>query len=123
MVEFIKYGSYFFCEWFLLEQSVQLVLLSSLGAVLLWYLFRGQKPRKARMTWEEEEEVIKNFEPDPIAPDVVPDKSHRKRVVQSRAGKRVTVDGEECLNLATHNYLGYIDDMEVTRRAADCISK
>jgi len=121
MVELIKYGSYVY-EWFYVEQSLHLVLLSSIGAILLWFLFRNQKAKAKEMPWSEQEKIIEAFQPDPLVPEHV-NRQFKKRLVESKAGKRIIVDGEDCLNVATHNYLGFADDDEVTQAAAATISK
>ena len=33
------------------------------------------------------------------------------------------VNGRDCLNLATHNYLGLVDNKEMEDRAVECIKK
>ncbi len=37
--------------------------------------------------------------------------------------KHITVEGRHCLNLATHNYLGFAGNEEVERSAVECIKK
>lgn len=98
----------------------QYLLLTCLAVTGFWFLFRGKKPKHVI---ENVQEFIDNFKPDPLVPELVEEHPQQRRVVESRAGKRIIVDGQDCLNLATNNYLGFVDDEEVTRRAADCISK
>lgn len=40
-----------------------------------------------------------------------------------QAGKYVNVDGIECLNFATHNYLGFIGDENIEKKALKTIEK
>jgi serine palmitoyltransferase len=34
------------------------------------------------------------------------------RIVTSKLGKRIVIEGKECLNLATHNYLGFVENQD-----------
>lgn len=45
------------------------------------------------------------------------------RRVTSKVGKWVTVDGKNCLNLGTHNYLGLCGNAELTEKAVVTINK
>ena len=38
-------------------------------------------------------------------------------------GKHLTIDGKECLNLATHNYLGFAGNPVVEEAAIECVRK
>lgn len=41
----------------------------------------------------------------------------------SKIGKRVVVDGKDCLNMATHNYLGMADEDIITTVALNGLKK
>ncbi|XP_011629805.1 serine palmitoyltransferase 1 [Pogonomyrmex barbatus] len=43
--------------------------------------------------------------------------------ITSRIGKRVIVNGKNCLNLGTHNYLGLSDNMEIIESAVAAVKK
>uniref|UniRef100_A0A1B0C6M6 Uncharacterized protein n=1 Tax=Glossina palpalis gambiensis TaxID=67801 RepID=A0A1B0C6M6_9MUSC len=45
------------------------------------------------------------------------------RLVQSKVGKRVVVNGYDCLNLASHNYLGLLEDEEILEDACKSLRK
>uniref|UniRef100_A0A1B0B9Y9 Serine palmitoyltransferase 1 n=1 Tax=Glossina palpalis gambiensis TaxID=67801 RepID=A0A1B0B9Y9_9MUSC len=45
------------------------------------------------------------------------------RLVQSKVGKRVVVNGYDCLNLASHNYLGSLEDEEILEDACKSLRK
>lgn len=49
--------------------------------------------------------------------------SLQHRLVTGRVGKRITVDGVDCLNLASHNYLGLIGDADIESQAIESIRK
>ena len=38
-------------------------------------------------------------------------------------GKHLIIDGKECLNLATHNYLGFAGNEVVEEAAIECVKK
>ncbi len=38
-------------------------------------------------------------------------------------GKRITVNGKSCLNLATHNYLGFVENEECLEAAVAAVKK
>lgn len=94
---------------------------------VLWLVFlkssKGRENRR-KFTAEEEEEMVKNFSPEPLVADVPEDHpSLSPRVVKGRVGKRITVDGVDCLNLATHNYLGLLEDKQIEEAAVKSLRK
>lgn len=44
-------------------------------------------------------------------------------LVESKAGPKIVVNGTECLNLATHNYLGFAGKREIEDEAVKCIKR
>lgn len=40
-----------------------------------------------------------------------------------KIGKTVHINGKDCLNLATHNYLGLVEDRTLEDSAVECIKK
>lgn len=94
--------------------------------LILWLLLRkSYNPRdKSRLTQKEMDQLIEEWVPEPLVPEV--DENHpalRPRVVTGRPGKMVTVDGIECINVATHNYLGMIDSPQVEEIAIQSVKK
>ncbi|KAL9919331.1 serine palmitoyltransferase 1-like [Glossina fuscipes fuscipes] len=45
------------------------------------------------------------------------------RLVQSKVGKRVVLNGNDCLYLASHNYLGLLEDEEILEDACKSLRK
>lgn len=79
---------------------------------------------RKRYSKEEEEDIIAKYEPEPLVGNTDPNHPLlRTRLVQSRVGKRVIVDGNDCLNLATHNYLGLLEDQEILEDACKTLRK
>lgn len=62
--------------------------------------------------------------PDPLVADIADDHpTLQSRMVTGRVGKRITVDDIDCLNLASHNYLGLIGDESIEAKAIESIRK
>ncbi|GAB6032725.1 Serine palmitoyltransferase 1 [Chamberlinius hualienensis] len=93
---------------------------------VLWLLFRkSYNPQEETvLTEKEKDELIAEWQPEPLVPEV--DSSHpalNPRTVSGRIGKEVTVDGKHCINLATHNYLGMIENPKVEEAAIKSLRK
>lgn len=90
---------------------------------VIWLLLYKRNGRK-HFTKEEEEELIANYEPEPLVPHTDPNHPLlHVRLVQSKVGKRVVVNGYDCLNLASHNYLGLLEDEEILEDACKSLRK
>lgn len=90
---------------------------------VIWLLLYKRNGRK-RYSKEEEEDIIAKYEPEPLVSDTDPNHPLlRTHLVQSKVGKRVIVDGNDCLNLATHNYLGLLEDQEILEDACKTLRK
>lgn len=46
-----------------------------------------------------------------------------KRVVSATSGKHITINGQDCLNLGTHNYLGLLNSPDIRENAIAAIRK
>ncbi|KAL1130252.1 hypothetical protein AAG570_013190, partial [Ranatra chinensis] len=69
-----------------------------------------------------EEKLIEEYSPEPLIvnPSTFPGTS---KIIHGKVGKHVEVNGQKCLNLATHNYLGLAQNEEVERSAIKSVSK
>lgn len=45
------------------------------------------------------------------------------RLVTGIVGKRITINGNDCLNLGSFNYLGFLDDPNIKEDAIKCLRK
>ncbi|KZS20238.1 serine palmitoyltransferase 1 [Daphnia magna] len=89
-----------------------------------WLLLRKPKIRKPILTEKEQEELITDWQPEPLVPDTNEDHPALDPfVVEGKVGKYVCVNGRDCLNLATHNYLGLVEDKNMEDSAVECIKK
>ncbi|KAH8299773.1 hypothetical protein KR044_005784 [Drosophila immigrans] len=99
-----------------------LVLETLLLITVVWLLLHKRGGR--RLTKEQQEYLIEQYQPEPLVGDTDP--KHpllRTRLVQSKVGKRVVLDGHDCLNLASHNYLGFLEDDDILEEACKCLRK
>lgn len=86
---------------------------------LLWLLFhKSYKPDNTELTVEEKESLIKEWVPEALVPKL-PEHHYalKPRIVKGQLGKFITVDGKVCLNVATHNYLGFVENPELKKEA------
>ncbi|TDG41287.1 hypothetical protein AWZ03_012284 [Drosophila navojoa] len=73
---------------------------------------------------EQQESLIEQYEPEPLVADTDPDHPLlHTRLVESRVGKRIVVNGHDCLNVGSHNYLGLLEDNEILEEACKCLRK
>jgi serine palmitoyltransferase len=76
------------------------------------------------LTREEREQIFRNWKPEPLVPEI--DANHpalESHIVDGPVGKHITVDGINCLNLATHNYLGLEDYPDIKEHAINSVRK
>lgn len=93
----------------------------SLLLSVVWLVFHRKKDR-IELTPQQKAELLEKWKPEPLIDDTA-SKIPLPKVVSGRAGKRLTVDGYDCLNLATHNYLGLVEDKEIEESAIKCLRK
>ncbi|KAL7736374.1 hypothetical protein ACLKA6_014841 [Drosophila palustris] len=99
-----------------------LVLETLLLITVVWLLLHKRGGR--RLTKEQQEYLIEQYEPEPLVADTDPDHPLlRTRLVQSKVGKRIVVDGVDCLNLGSHNYLGFLEDNDILEEACKSLRK
>lgn len=72
--------------------------------------------------FQEKDQLIEDWTPEPLTPPLDPyHHALRPRQVTSIYGKRITVDKVACLNFATHNYLGFVEDQECLNAATSAL--
>lgn len=86
-------------------------------------LHRKKDRNEIKLTPQQKADLLDKWNPEPLINDVAPSMIPSPKVVSSRAGKRLTIDGHDCLNLATHNYLGLVEDKEIEESAITCLRK
>merc|ERR1712142_440179 len=98
------------------------------AALIIWIIklvFTPRKPHKTIFTKQEEEQLINDWNPDPLVPEVDSEDSSNidERIIDSRLGKYIIINETPCLNLATLNFLGMIGTPEIEEVAIDTIPK
>ncbi|KAK3922386.1 Serine palmitoyltransferase 1 [Frankliniella fusca] len=102
------------------------ILEGFLVAGLIWFIFRkSYKSHNVHsLSKEEEEKIISEWIPEPLVASTPLDHPALKPlVVTGKAGHYIDVNGQRCLNLATHNYLSFVDKPQVEERAIESIRK
>lgn len=120
-VSAVSWELYEMFEAFLRAPAYHLALEALLFVWVLWLLLRKSTPAdagKSKLTEKEKEELIAEWRPEPLVSSTPPsDYVVNPRIISSKVGRTVVVDGRSCLNLASHNYLG-LTELEGTQEAA-----
>uniref|UniRef100_A0A915CNX1 Serine palmitoyltransferase 1 n=1 Tax=Ditylenchus dipsaci TaxID=166011 RepID=A0A915CNX1_9BILA len=107
------------------------------ATILTLFIIRRQQQKRAKrlksdlpkLTEEEKDEIIANWQPEPLVPELPddmeqePNSVFNSRFVDGKMGKIVTIDGKEYLNLATSNFLGFVGDKRIEEVAKQTIFK
>ncbi|XP_060820107.1 serine palmitoyltransferase 1 [Bombus pascuorum] len=91
---------------------------------LIWFISKRYFSRDRTLTEDVIERKLAEWNPEPLINN--PQMNHislNPRCITSRAGKRIVVDGKDCLNLGTHNYLGLTENNEIEKDAIAAIRK
>lgn len=92
--------------------------------MVVWIIIQKQSTSDKQLSFEQKQEILRNWKPEPLVSDVPPDHPALKsRIVDRPVGKYIFVDGHKCLNMSTHNYLGLEEYSEIKEKAINCISK
>lgn len=92
--------------------------------MVVWIIVHKQSNGDKHLTYEQRQEIIRNWKPEPLVSDV--DETHpalKSRIVDGPVGKYIYVDGTKCLNMATHNYLGLEEYPKIKESAINSIKK
>ncbi|XP_014214560.1 serine palmitoyltransferase 1 [Copidosoma floridanum] len=93
---------------------------------VLWiaWFFAKRRYQSEDNTADEFERRLEQWTPEPLVPEVQKDHPFlNPKKVTSRIGKRINVNGHDCLNLGTHNYLGLTENADIEKKAVDSIQK
>lgn len=105
-----------------------IVLEAILVLWIVWFISKrrsgGGDDRDTRLSKELVERKLAEWQPESLVSESPCDHpSLRPRHITTSIGKRVTVNGNNCLNLGTHNYLGLSDNVELIESAEAAIKK
>lgn len=74
----------------------------------------------------EERQFLESWVPEPLVPLINVEQNKNvlnPHIITSKAGKYITVDGVECLNFCTHNYLGLADHPRLEQTSIEAVRK
>ncbi|XP_075219139.1 serine palmitoyltransferase subunit I isoform X2 [Lycorma delicatula] len=98
------------------------------GLLLLWVLWlvfrKNNQNDKIQLSEKEKEHLISDWTPEPLVEPVPEDHPKLKeRIVNGKVGKMINVDGHSCVNFASHNYIGFIENKAMEEVAINAIYK
>ncbi|CAF1466335.1 unnamed protein product [Adineta steineri] len=97
----------------------------SLLLAVVWLLFfRKPRPIEKKLTEKEKQELIDEWQPEPLVPPV--DSNHpalNVRVLDGIVGKTVEIDGRKSLNFATFNFLNFVGNQRIADKAIQAVQK
>lgn len=92
---------------------------------LAWFISRRRSGgRNSTPSQELVDRKLAEWRPESLIPE--PPAEHPSlspRHVTSRVGKRITIDGKDCLNLGTHNYLSLSESAKIEESAVAAVRK
>lgn len=103
-----------------------------LEALLVLWIIRlmtrkSYNPKESRLelSKEEEDRLIAEWEPEPLIPpdEKVPKYVSKPKYVDGKPGYKITIDGNECLNLCTMNFLGLVGNPCIEASAIETLRK
>lgn len=88
---------------------------------------KSYKPARTVLTEKEKEELIQEWTPDPLVPEVSSDHplldSYENRLVHGKVGRQITINGRMCLNMATMNFLSMATRDEIEEATVASLRK
>ena len=92
---------------------------------VLWLiLFRKPRRIEKKLTEKEKQELIDEWQPEPLVPPV--DANHpalNVRVLDGIVGKTIEIDGKKSLNFATFNFLNFVGNPRIADKAIQAVQK
>ncbi|XP_066908228.1 serine palmitoyltransferase 1 [Halyomorpha halys] len=105
--------------------NIYVYLQVMLAVLILWIICKKKDPNgKCKLTQEEEVALISKWQPFPLVKPAP--KTHRgydTRVAESKIGKNITVNGINCLNLSSHDFLGFNEEKVIENSTIQSIRK
>lgn len=85
------------------------------AAVVYLLIFRKkEKKQTIKLTEKEKDELIAEWEPEPLVPDVDPNEPiFKPKFVDGKMGKYVQIEGKDYLNVGTTNFQGFVGDKRI----------
>lgn len=93
---------------------------------IAWFISkRRYNSHESALSKEIVESKLARWQPEPLIAESPKEhySSLNAKYITSKIGKRITINGKDCLNLGTHNYLGLSDNLDIEERAVETIRK
>eukprot|EP00118_Oscarella_pearsei_P002334 m.10264 g.10264 ORF g.10264 m.10264 type:complete len:473 (+) comp22097_c0_seq2:29-1447(+) len=107
--------------------SYHLVLEIALILGIIYLLFFSKSYRaeskKGVLSKEEEDELIREWQPEPLVPESADDVTVQERIITGIPGPYAVVNGKRCLNLASFNFLGLLGNKGIEETATKSVEK
>lgn len=105
--------------------AFELTLEALLALGVIWIVFYKRNGwREKHLSAEQKAKLLDEWTPDPLVGDVP--ENHpalHTHMVHGKVGKVINLDGKKCLNMASHNYLGLVEDEEIQQAAMKSLRK
>ncbi|XP_022206787.2 serine palmitoyltransferase 1 [Nilaparvata lugens] len=116
-------------ELFIDVPYYHLLLEVALFIWVIFLIFRKSTPSQSEMKRlglllkeSEKEQLLNDWNPEPLIDNVSKEIQPRvERIVEGKVGKHITVNGQNCLNFATQNYIGFIGNEAIEEKAIQTI--
>ncbi|XP_050402480.1 serine palmitoyltransferase 1 [Patella vulgata] len=113
---------------FLRTPTYHLVVEVCLVLLIIKLIFsKSYKPEKMVLSEKEKEELIAEWTPEPLVPDIPEDhpviQLMEKNIVTGPPGKYINIRQKSCINMATMNFLGMVANKTIEDEAVRCIKK
>jgi len=88
--------------------------------VIVWLLFKRPKEKK-ELTKKDKDFLLKEWCPEPLVPDSIPETPVRKLVIENFTGTSVKINGRDCVNFTSYSYLNMGCNEEVKEGCKEII--
>ena len=93
-------------------------------SVLCLVFLRKPRQIQKKLTEQEKQELIDEWQPEPLVPAVDPHHpALNVRVLDGIVGKTVEIDGRRSLNFATFNFLNLVGNPRIAEKAIHAVQK
>lgn len=93
-------------------------------AVTYLIVFHKPRPIGKKLTEKEKQELIDDWQPEPLVPNVDPNHpALNVRILDGIVGKTIEIDGRKSLNFATFNFLNFVGNQRIADRAIQAVQK
>ncbi|KAF5837723.1 pyridoxal phosphate-dependent transferase [Dunaliella salina] len=113
----------YFLEHFHGHIMVEGVLLLIIAYLFLQSTFKPKPHREEPLTDKEITQLCKEWQPEPLVPQVPEDDKVHSRIISSYEDKYVVADGKRALNLLSHNFLNLANTPEMLAVASTTVQK